>query len=34
MKGFLNQVTIQGFIVGFVVGCLLMYVAGVLRPPA
>lgn len=34
MKSFLDKVTIQGVIVGFVVGAVLMYIAGTLRPPA
>lgn len=33
MTGFLQNVTIQGMIVGFIIGALLMTAAGTLRPP-
>lgn len=31
--GFWENVTVQGIIVGFVAGALLMFIAGTLRPP-
>ena len=34
MQDFLKRVTLPGFIVGFIVGALLMVAAGTLRPPA
>lgn len=34
MQDFLKRVTLPGFILGFVVGALLMVAAGTLRPPA
>lgn len=34
MRRFFDRITIEGVIVGFVAGCLLMLVAGTLRPPA